>query len=60
MYCLNSHKNDMNQVYKAGIILHGGRYDETTLTPLTTMRLDTGWELYQKGTIQKILLPGGC
>lgn len=49
----------MQKIYQAGIILHGGRSDENTLTLLTTMRLDAGWDLYQKRIIQKIILPGG-
>jgi len=44
--------------YDAGIILGGGRYDEETLTPLSLMRLDVGWNLYQRGIIPKIILPG--
>ncbi|MEX0616288.1 MAG: YdcF family protein [Candidatus Woykebacteria bacterium] len=44
--------------YDAGIILGGGRYDENILTPLSKMRLDKGWELYNQGIIPKIILPG--
>lgn len=45
--------------YDASIILGGGRYDENTLTPLSTMRLDKGLQLYVQGVVHKIILPGG-
>lgn len=46
-------------VYDAGVILGGGRYSENNLTPLSKMRLDHGLELYKKGLIRKMILPGG-
>ena len=48
----------MSKQFDAGIILGGGRYDENTLTLLSTMRLDKGWDLYQRKIFTKIILPG--
>jgi len=49
----------MEKQYDAIVILGGGRDNTGELTPLSTQRLDAGYDLYKKGLAPRIFALGG-